>query len=260
MAEMQEVIEEFSAGKVLPAIRWAHLSAASTSLANHPRREGYNTNRSRGVSLYELTVDRMDRAFQCGNYQPAPAVAEGGTDLLHQGIDLKLPLADVLLPSGLVTRDDVRRSEGWRYGEWRWLRASFKYDQVRKIRWKSLTKQQVAAQGCEDQPPLFDFTEHEELRAPFDTDLARTLVVAQSLDESTGRSQLYLGRPRLGGFGESPWYWLYDLLRAGPEGGRAGVDRTPLAPTPTAPSEVADVPLRLRPTPQTPGKRLTDQG
>ncbi|WP_046469817.1 hypothetical protein [Allosalinactinospora lopnorensis] len=260
MSEMQRVVDEFSANGLLAAIRWAHLSAARTSLANHLPREGYTTNRTRGTSLYELTVERMDRVAQCGAFQPDPSTPEDGRDLLHDGIDPDLPLGDVLLPPGHVIRDDIRGSEGWRFGEWRWLRASFKFGEVSKIRWRGLTKQQVAAQDCVDYPALFPIDENEKLHALFGVDLSQTLVVAQALDSTTQDSQLYIGRPRLNTDSDSSWYWLYDLLGAPPDAGRSGIDRTPTSPVPEAPREVADAPVRLRPAPTTPGKRSTDQG
>lgn len=260
--EKQQVISELGPSGVFAGLRWAHRSAALTTLENLPPAQGYKSQRTRSASLRELLVDRTDRVAQCQDYAPDPSAPQGGKDLLREELHPLLPLTDdILLPPGKVTRNNLRGSEGWHFGDWRWLCASFQYGKINQIRWQSALRQRVASQQCFDQPALFSLGDDEEdlFEAP-EVDLSHTLILAQALDPITQQSQLYIGRPRLSRRGEPPWYWLYDLLGAAPEGGRAGIDRTPLAPMPTTPREVADAPVRLRPASGTPAKRSSDQG
>lgn len=258
--EEQKVVSAFRDGGVSPALTWAHRSAAHTILDTITPALGFHTDATRSLAQRELLIDRTDRVAQCRNYAPDPLLPEAGQDLLSQELHPAEPLTDdILLPPGTVVRNNIKGSQGWRFGEWQWLCATFKYDQVNKIRWESELRQQVAAQECPDYPTLFRLPTEEQFEA-LGIDLSNTLILAQALDVTTNQSQLFLGRPRLSGRSGSPWYWLYDLLGATPDGGRVGLPRAPLVPMPIAPREVADAPMRLRPAPGSPGKRSSEQG
>lgn len=260
MTEEQQVISAFRDRGVSLALAWAHRSAARTTLDTITPALGFHTDATRSHAQRELLIDRIDRVAQCRSYAPDPHLPTVGKDLLHQELHPDEPLTDdILLPPGTVDRNNLRGSHGWRFEEWQWLCATFTYGRVNNMRWESDLRQQVAAQECPDHPTLFSPSEEDQIETP-QIDLSNTLILAQALDVTTNQSQLFLGRPRLGGRGSSPWYWLYDLLGATPEEGRVGLPRTPLAPVPTAPREVADAPMRLRPAPGSPGKRSSDQG
>lgn len=254
-----QVTGELSAAGVLTAIRWAHLSAADQTLADHSPLNGYKSGTTIGASLYELMVDRMDRVAQCGDYWSPPSAPEVGSDLLYAGLQPEPPLEKYLLPPGIITRDDVRGSQGWRFGAWRWLRASFKYGEIHEIPWadKGITKQQVAAQHFDDDQTLFSA---EDLQITSEAELSQTLVVAQALNVTTEESQLFIGRPRFNVDGGDAWHWLHDLLDTPPAGGQRGTDRIPLSPEPSAPLEVSDIPVALRDTSESPRKRSSDRG
>lgn len=252
------MIEELGNAGALRGIRWAHSSAVASVMALHDEGVGY-TNITYANALYDLTIDRKDRVFQTGRHEAAPEHPDAGEDILRQGLSPDVPWEGAL-QVGTVRRDDLRGSEGWRCGRWRWLRQSFAFGDVYAIKWSELgeTKQRVAAARPDlDSAGLFSL---EEFGFEPNSEVADTLIVAQSIDATTGDSELYLGRARLADDGGPAWHWLHNLLDAGPEG-RPLNEGAPVLPTGPAPrQDVDDAPVRLRPSAPSRENRASDQG
>lgn len=159
------------------------------------------------------------------------------------------------LRPGIVVRDDLNGSPGWRSDGWRILLQSYGGRDIDRIPWpeKSWTKRRVANQPAPNQPPLplevLDLPMAADVLADLSAQLPSdrvivTLVGAYSIDAVTGASAFYLGRPRLNTYGGDAWYWrvlLEDGTNAGP--GRGMPTSTP-GGDPSSP--VPDAPVRLR--------------
>lgn len=253
MSEQSDAIEDLTPGNVLDGIRWAARTSAARVIGDYDPETGYDQGWL-GYSLHKLLKDRLDRVFSCGKFAVAsPEDSTEGLDVLAAGLRQEDVASMPVVRPGLVERDDLNGSPGWRAGHWRWLLASARYGEVERIPWpeKSPTKQRVAAQPAPGQL-AFD---SEQLGIPELVDLladlselellpTTTLVLAHALDPETGDVQLPLGRPRLH-FVDDCWYWSTDLMDGWePEGG-AGRVGGPVLPGPR-PDDVPDAPVRLR--------------
>lgn len=218
MSEDRKAWDHLLAGGFLHALREAHTEATIAVFGALSRPAGF-TERSFGVSAFDVLASQLDRIFRVG--EPA------GDDPL----------------SGLVVRDDLNNSPGWRYGRYRVLLKRHEFGAVHSIRWDrdSPTKQAVAR---------LDFSGDPQLTLDFGLDVARdtpdvvTLVLAHSASEEPFEMELFLGRPRFNADGGVPWHWLRaltdDTLGADPR-------RTLTEPTPPLWSDDEDdVPMRPR--------------
>ncbi|WP_123380178.1 hypothetical protein [Pseudokineococcus lusitanus] len=255
MSEQKQALEALEDARVLDGLRWAARSSASRVLSDYDSDTGHDQGWL-GYSHHKLLKDRMDRVFSCGKYAvPSSGEDAAGLDVLGAGLDQEELLNMPLIPVGVVHRDELNGSPGWRAGEWRWLLASFRYGEGERIHWvqKSPTKQRVAAQPRPDQLMIED----EQLGisslgddAPVSIpslmhDATTTLVLGHSLDPFSGGLQLPFGRPRLNLGGGDCWYWVTDLAGT-PGGGGGGRLVDPVRPGGQDGQVVADAPVRLR--------------
>ncbi|GAA4238163.1 hypothetical protein GCM10022254_52960 [Actinomadura meridiana] len=205
MAEDRVVWDELLTAGFLHALREAHRDATLTIVRSLSRADGF-TERSYGVSAFDVLATRIDRAFED---QPQ------------------------------VVRDDLNGSPGWRYGPYRILLKRHEFGNVRGIRWDrdSPTKQAVAQQGYVEDPQL-----ELPLGIHRDTPGVVTLVLAHSATEEPVEMELFLGRPRWNADGGTAWHWVKALDDTmGPDPRRKLVERTmPLW------DDHRDVPMRLR--------------
>lgn len=256
MTERENAQGDLSAAGVLDVLLWSFASARRRSLQDYDPETGHDQAWF-GMTRYKLMVDRLDRCFSSGNYLVGEDFApESGLDVLGAGL---MPgELDVMprLGSGVVGRDDLNGSPGWRLGRWRILLAAAQYGQATKIAWeqKSPTKRRVAAQPGPDQMmlPLEDVPVLFELLKARDTATqpsAPTLVLAHGLDAETGAAELLLGRPRLDEPGAPPWWWTINLLATPPSGeGERSTDLRPQGSGGESASAVEDAPVFLRKT------------
>jgi hypothetical protein len=191
-----------------------------------------------------------------------------GADILAQGLASgEFERMPHLLP-GVVVRDDLNRSPGWRSHGWRILLQSYGGLDIDHIAWpqKSPTKRRVASQPTPDQPTL----PPEVLDLPMATDVLAdlstqppsdmtivTLVGAYSIDAVTGEDHFYIGHPHLNVHGGDAWHWRVPLRHGSNNGPERGLPATTPSGSPVNP--VPDAPVRLRPSaeeaPQSAGKQ-----
>ncbi|NIZ90139.1 hypothetical protein [Kineococcus rubinsiae] len=255
MSEQDDALHDLGESLVLEGLRWAAASSANRVLSDYDAETGHDQGWL-GYSHHKLMKDRMDRVFSCGKYA-APSVDESaaGLDVVGAGLSQEDLRAMPQLASDLVVREDLNGSPGWRFGEWRWLLASFRHGEAHRIQWtrKSLTKQRVAAQRNPDQLAFDD----EQLGIAELTDVfaslsqltavpSTTLVLGHALDPFNGGVQLPLGRPRLNPGGTEPWYWMKDLVDDWQPGGRGRVGSTGSNPSGSGGPDLPDAPIRLR--------------
>ncbi|RFS81352.1 hypothetical protein D0T12_32470 [Actinomadura spongiicola] len=205
MAEDRLAWDELLAAGFLHALREAHRDATLAVLGSLSRAAGF-TERSYGVSAFDVLATRIDRAFE---------------------------------DEPQVVRDDLNGSPGWRYGPYRILLKRHEFGNVRGIRWDrdSPTKQAVARQGYVEDPQL-----ELPLGIQRDTPGVVTLVLAHSATDEPLELELFLGRPRWNADGGTAWHWVKELDDTlGPDPRRKLVERTmPLW------DDHEDVPVRLR--------------
>jgi hypothetical protein len=253
MSEQEDAMEDLRANGVADGLDWAWLSARRQTLQSLDPDTGHDQGWV-GYNAFKVLTDRLDRVFSLGRFAielgADPAL---GADLVAQGLlSGEFDRMPHLRP-GLVIRDDLNRSPGWRCGGWRILLQSFGGQDIDRIPWpqKSWTKKKVAKQPAPDQPML----EFPEIPMALDVlaDLSNlpasdistvTLVGAYSIDAVTGDSEFYIGHPRFNDGGGEAWHWKVLFGGGGFDGGLAGrplrtPDGTPMPP-------VADAPVRLR--------------
>ncbi|RKS68134.1 hypothetical protein BZB76_6382 [Actinomadura pelletieri DSM 43383] len=205
MAEDRVAWDELLAAGFLHALREAHRDATLAVLGSLSRAAGF-TERSYGVSSFDVLATRIDRAFE---------------------------------DEPQVVRDDLNGSPGWRYGPYRILLKRHEFGNVHGIRWDrdSPTKQAVARQGYVEDPQL-----ELPLGIQRDTPGVVTLVLAHSATDEPLELELFLGRPRWNADGGTAWHWVKELDDTlGPDPRRKLVERTmPLW------DDHEDVPVRLR--------------
>lgn len=253
MTEQQDVIDELGEAGVLPAIRWAYMSATARLLTTSIDDAAFHDRGWIGYTRFKLFEDRLDRVFACERYSVGGGDRDAALDLLYS----LLPKGEVdsmpRLEPGLVTRNNLNLSPGWVHGNKRFLLASAEYGKLRELPWsqKSPTKQKVASQIDPDpaQGSLFDEATDAELRS-LETLLRvgeeldmTTFVVGHSLDPLGGNIELGFGRPRLNSGGGQAWLWLENLLTLPPVTGGQHVDTSP---QPTPDDVEPDAPVRLR--------------
>ena len=241
MTERDEVVTRLRASGVLPAIRWAYLSAAAQTLNDYSEDAGYDASGS-GVPGIRCFVTTWT------GFSPA------GATPLRRGNTAYLTAHDIEtkpeVPHTLVQRADLNRSHGWVIENIRFLLASPPYGEIEQLPWpqKSSTKQQVASQPSpEPLPTLFDEFAPGEIgglvAASEEPLLSDTYVVAHSLDPVGGHSGLIFGRPRFNEGGGDAWYWYVDLLGEPPAEQGQKVE----PPSPSGPPDIVpDAPVRLR--------------
>lgn len=262
MFEQEQVLNEFGVAGVTAALLWATRSAHARASHDFDPETGHNQT-VLGTTAHTLLTDRLDRVFRCESYMAASLVHDlDNLDLLIAG----LTQADVLgmpkVTHGAVVRANLNGSPGWRLGDYQWFLSAYSYGQVDHIPWnrKSPTKQRVAAQmgrlhpgqlmiaGSFDEPVDFvQIATIEELLAADPDQPTTRLVLAHSVEPSTGLSEVYLGRPRRNVGGGPSWVWRVPLIGDDDEGDALGGRPYGPAPRPRDRDDVADAPVRLRP-------------
>ncbi|MFI6345174.1 hypothetical protein [Streptomyces sp. NPDC050560] len=260
MSEQEEVVDDLSKPGVLAGISWAVSSAYRWTMQDYNPRAGHKPGWV-GYTAHQLTCDRMDRVFSCGDYHlPVGLPAEAGMDAVQEGLPDEDFREMPRIAPGLVTYSPLNGSPGWLFGSRRWLLQSFQYGESRKIRWatKSETKRRVASYPDPDQPDLFsgvglvlDGFEIPPIimeESEGETDIV-TLVLAHSIHRELKERELFLGRPNL--VSHQAWHWRHDLMAHPPApGGGMHINNDPQPYTPNPNDVVSDAPVRLRKTPQ----------
>ncbi|MBE1607062.1 hypothetical protein [Actinopolymorpha pittospori] len=225
MDERGQAIDDLEGHGVLEGFRWAWDSASAQTVRTFDPATGHDQGWL-GYNAFKVLTDRLDRVFSCGRFEmKADAFSTERGRLLREGLMPGEFEGMPRLAPGIVVREDLSRSFGWRCGVWRVLLQSFGSVGIDGILWsqKSPTKQRVAAEASPDQPQLSlwepDAGPMAEVDdASSDTSLGvsvRTLFVAHGIDASTGDSALYLGRARCNRNGDSPWVWRVRLDHEG---------------------------------------------
>lgn len=247
MSYKTEALKALEECGVLDAMLWAAKSAGDRTLADYSEDAGHD-GRWLGLTRHILLDDRLNRAFALGKYA-LPEEFDGAT-----GADIVLAeLSDndrrtmPAIKPHTVKRANLQGSPGWSIGEHHFLIQSFHPGEVDSIRWQVLseTKQAVAAQPNPDEPPLFDLQENSEQTPTVEVSSdSPILVLAHSLDPTTGASELYLGLPCLDSVNGKSWHWRKPLHKQPPTG--KGIKTYSVSHSDN-PNDIADVEVRLRP-------------
>jgi hypothetical protein len=229
MSEQEQAISELESDGVLEGIRWAWKSASAQTLRSFMPSTGHDQ-AWLGYNAFKVFTDRLDRVFSCGRFESEDNVSR--TDrgrLLREGLMAGEYEEMPRLAPELVVRSDLHGSFGWRRGSWRILLQSYGALAVDDIRWpqKSPTKREVAAQRerslrasqlmlpLDGQALPMAAEVVGDIPAMSSSMPVTTLVGAYSIDASTRKSSIYLGRTRYNRNGERPWHWRVRLDRAG---------------------------------------------
>lgn len=253
MSEQEDAVNDLGANGVLTGLGWAWDSARLQTMGAFEPDTGHNQGWV-GYNAFTVLTDRLDRVFSLGRFSVGPSQDPAlGADVLAQGL---LPGEFDRMPHlepGLVARDDLNRSPGWRSLGWRILLQSYGGLDIDRIPWskKSWTKQRVALQPAPEQlsfdfgdlPMAVDVLDDLSGLPSSDTPIV-TLVGAYSIDAVTGNSAFYIGRPSFNHGGGAAWYWRVQVDNAGPADGGGRVIPHP-GGSPYSPVPDADV--RLRP-------------
>ena len=144
MTERDEVVTRLRASGVLPAIRWAYLSAAAQTLNDYSEDAGYDASGS-GVPGIRCFVTTWT------GFSPA------GATPLRRGNTAYLTAHDIEtkpeVPHTLVQRADLNRSHGWVIENIRFLLASPPYGEIEQLPWpqKSSTKHRCRSRASRAQ-------------------------------------------------------------------------------------------------------------
>lgn len=251
MSEQSDVIDTMGKAGVLAAIEWAASSAYRRVLDDYDPDTGHSKAWV-GLSAFSILTDRQDRVFSCGKFAVhSDGPVDVGRDLLQIGLRSQddFDLMPVVSP-GVVVRDDLNGSPGWRFGDWRWLVSSVQFGRSDDIRWKqkSPTKQRVASQFNPDE--LFLFSDEDFGLPPLSVLSApiATLILAHSVDTDTGARELFLGRSRLNEDGSHGWHWKVNLLRGLTLSSDGSNSDQPVPSGSHDAGQVPDVDVRLRAT------------
>lgn len=205
-AEVRETWTELLPTGFLHGLREAHTEATLVVAGALDRAAGFKE-RSFGFTAFDVLESQLDRVFGVGSAE--------------EPSDLSGPIA------GVVVRDDLNGSPGWRLGRYRVLLKRHEFGAVRAIRWdrESPTKQAVARQEFSGAPQLALDLGLADLH---DTPEVVTLVLAHSATEEPLEMELFLGLPRLNADGGAAWHWLWPLTEdtLGPDPRRRLVEPT----------------------------------
>ncbi|MCA2175813.1 hypothetical protein LDL08_06400 [Nonomuraea glycinis] len=259
MTEKDDALGDLRDADVLKALCWAWDSAVQHALDSYEPTTGHHQGWV-GYTAWTILVDRLDRVFSCERFSVNPNdTFEVGEDLVAEGLLSGEYEAMPRLIPGLVVRDDLNGSPGWRYKEWRFLLQSFGGKDVDSIPWPQArpTKKAVATQPYPDEMVLPGFEQlmaidvlADVLKTPVSDLTVVTLVAAWAIDAHTKGSELHLGRPRYNRKGSEAWHWRVEL-RNGPPDGRQGIDPIPATPPKSpSPQEVQDAEVTLRAMPR----------
>ena len=202
MTEQDEVLARFSANGALRAMRWSGEDAARRVRSDMPEAAGYDAT-SVGGARHSLLRDRMDRVFSCEKYVVREGQDPVDLDVVYQELSDDAIKTFPRIDPGTMRRSNLTGSPGWTDGTHRVLIASAEFGKMRQIRWsdRSATKQRVARQAA---TPGAETTVLDALPAEFLADLHRssnrrldmpTLIVAHSVNATTGEQELGLVRP-----------------------------------------------------------------
>ncbi len=247
MTEYEEVLEDLTTAGILTGIAWA-LAASRRRLLQDAEGEPAYGQTWIGQTAHFLLCDRLDRVFSCEAYAHEGGAAGAGLDVLHAGLTSEEVAAMPDIAPGVVVRDGLNGSPGWRCGQWRWLLSSYLPRQVDQIKWalKRPTKQRVAQQG------FGQATVPHEVLALFEVEAAAfaapadgitTLVLAHAFDVQDGTSEAVIGRSQFNPSGQAPWYWKEPIPAAALAVGSETRRETRIG---TAVDDDADAPVRLR--------------
>jgi hypothetical protein len=268
-SERERAVQALGRARVIDGLAWAWASARGQTLSSYDPDTGHNQAWV-GFNAFTVLTDRLDRVFSLGRFAlPGGLGSATGADLVAQGLNSGEFERMPVIERGVVLRDDVNGSPGWRHGRWRILLQSYGGQDVDRIPWpqKSPTKQLVAQPISSSQLalPLGVLTlpgplDDAELFGPAAGGGAGpgswpaeggpvvNLVAAYAIDAVTERSALHLGHPQLNRGGGQAWAWRIAL-------DVDGVSETPAAglalggPAADAGERpaVPDAPVRLRP-------------
>ena len=242
-----------SSNSVAQSIAWAFSSACDRALEDFARGTGY-TALSAGVGRYDLLADRLDRVFSCGEYEVAEGMESVGLDVLYEGLTEHAIQTMPVVKAGTVVRANLRGSNGWSLGGFRFITHSFHVGEIARIDWTQASKtlQAVSRQEPAGGPPMnlldmmLDENQREDLAAqdalPFVG--LPTLVLVHALDRDTSERELAVGHSRYNDDLGGPWHWHENLL----DGPTPGESVRPAPNAPTSDRDEPDVAVRLRPS------------
>jgi hypothetical protein len=242
----ENALQRLRAARILDAILWAARSAAARTLADFSEAADHDA-AWLGTTRHVLFRDRLDRVFSLGRYSvPQGSDSAAGIDVVLAELTPQDISSMPAIPPGTVTRANMHGSPGWSTGEDRFLLQAFRPGKVDKIQWqlKSETKQEVARQQSPDVIVLFELPAQASHTPATDvaTD-ALVLVLAHSLNPTTGQLELYMGLPSSDRQQNKAWHWRHALHNQPPSG--PGV-QLPQPQHPASPNGVPDAPVRLR--------------
>ncbi len=267
--ERDEAVGALAVAGVIEGLAWAWASARSQTQHSFDPDTGHGQAWV-GFNAFTVLTDRLDRVFSLGRFAlPGGFGARTGADVVAKGLGPGEFERMPPIERGVVLRDDVNGSPGWRHGRWRVLLQSYGNQDIDRIPWpqKSPTKQLVAqpvSPSSQLALPLGMLAlpgelDESELFGPVDGDRdddengadgpVVNLVAAYAIDAVTEHSALHLGRPQLNRGGGLAWAWRIPLDVDGAAGfltGSAEPDATGAGGQPEGPA-VPDAPVRLRP-------------
>ncbi|MCC3762668.1 hypothetical protein K3N28_06245 [Glycomyces sp. TRM65418] len=221
MNERDLAIGTLEETQTLSGVLWGARSALRTALNEHKPEAGHSRSLL-GTTAHTLLCDRYDRVFSCEKFALPDGTAPTEADRQQLVAELSGFDATTMpqLPPGLVIRDNLNGSPGWRQGNVQFLLASAP-DGIDHIRWaeRSPTKQRVAESSIGqipvdgDVPSLFGSNPSiliPSLEVPAFTQVT-TFIVAYWLDHDLNDFSLALGRSRMNRGGGSPWVWRVEL-------------------------------------------------
>jgi len=221
MITQEAALDALKTDDIARGISWAFQSACDQALEDFARGTGY-TALSAGVGRYDLLADRLDRVFSCGDYEVAEGMEFAGLDVLYEGLSPQARLTMPIVKAGRMIRSNLRGSNGWRVGGFRFITHSYPLGEVAQIDWtqSSKTLQSVSRQAPSAFVPLtlLDLILNQEQRE----DLAAqdavpavdmpTLVLVHALDRNTSDRELAIGHSRYNDDALEPWHWCESLL------------------------------------------------
>lgn len=252
MSEQADAIGDLEAAGALDALAWAGWSSYRGVMADYRRPAAGHDQAWVGYTGHKFMLNRQDRAFSCEDFAVLDGDPDGGADLLQEGISEQEFRAMPRIQPGLVVRDNVNMSPGWKCGGWRWLLTSAAFGEERWIDWRRAraTKRNIAGQPFCEGPDLFSVLEEEgeifAWRPTADCDSARTLVAVHTADLYSGQFKGFIGHPKLNAKkGDMAWHWLRPLRDWGP-GSRGRGGNMPFSPDGPTTKPVEDATVRLR--------------
>ena len=243
----RSTLEALGSGDVLKAIAWAEKAATRSAYEQYDEALGHD-NGWFGATRHNQFCDRLDRIFSTKAYAIDPQTgASAGRDIVLAGLSKEEQSSLLSIKPGLVTRDDLKQSPGWRYKNFRLLIQSAPVDKFEVFSWKRKggVKLEIAEQpyfaeevSRPQQQSLFSLTHNSNTVQESEIE---TLVVMHGFEILTQDRKLAIGRPRLAEGDYNSWHWL-EYITEDPS-----VFRNDWLDLPkTTQSDTPDAPVRLR--------------